>query len=46
MSSRSHRFTVRNKVWLETAGGFALGDGGIELLRTVDGAGSLRGAAA
>ena len=46
MSRRSHRLTVRNKVWLETAGGFALGDGGIELLRAVDGAGSLRGAAA
>jgi molybdate transport system regulatory protein len=46
MSRRSHRFTVRHKVWLETVGGFALGDGGIELLQAVDGAGSLRGAAA
>jgi molybdate transport repressor ModE-like protein len=45
MSSQSHRLTVRHKVWLETPGGFALGDGGIELLRAVDGAGSLRGAA-
>jgi molybdate transport system regulatory protein len=45
MSSQSHRLTVRNKVWLETDNGFALGDGGIELLRAVDAAGSLRGAA-
>jgi len=46
MSGRSYRVTVHSKVWLETEGGFVLGDGGIELLRAVDGAGTLRGAAA
>ena len=45
ISPQSHRVTVRHKVWLETAGGFALGDGGIGLLQAVDRAGSLRGAA-
>jgi molybdate transport repressor ModE-like protein len=45
MSRRSYRVTVHHKVWLETAGGFVLGDGGIELLRAVDRTGSLRGAA-
>ena len=46
MPSGSYRLTVRNKVWLEADRGFVLGDGGIELLRAVDDAGSLRGAAA
>jgi molybdate transport system regulatory protein len=46
MSGQSHRLRVRSKVWLEAAGGFAVGDGGIELLRAVETAGSLRGAAA
>ena len=46
MPRQSHRLRVRSKVWLEAEGGFALGDGGIEFLRAVDAAGSLRGAAA
>jgi molybdate transport system regulatory protein len=46
MPGQSYRLTVRNKVWLEAEGGFALGDGGIELLRAVDAGGSLRAAAA
>jgi molybdate transport system regulatory protein len=46
MSVQSYRLAVRNKVWLEFRGRFALGDGGIELLRAVEAAGSLRGAAA
>jgi molybdate transport system regulatory protein len=41
---RSHRLTVQHKVWLETPGGFALGDGGISLLRAIDTTGSLRAA--
>jgi molybdate transport system regulatory protein len=46
MLRQSHRLRVRNKVWLEAEGGFAVGDGGIELLRAVETSGSLRGAAA
>jgi molybdate transport system regulatory protein len=46
MSDRSYRLTVRNKVWLEFRGRFALGDGGIELLRAIEATGSLTGAAA
>jgi molybdate transport system regulatory protein len=46
MSRQSYRLRVRNKVWLEADRGFAVGDGGIELLRAVETAGSLRGAAA
>ena len=46
MSVQSYRLDVRNKVWLESRGRFALGDGGIELLRAIEAAGSLRGAAA
>jgi molybdate transport system regulatory protein len=46
MSVQSYRLVVRNKVWLEFHGRFALGDGGMELLRAVEAAGSLRGATA
>jgi molybdate transport repressor ModE-like protein len=36
---------VRHKVWLDAAGRFALGDGGIDLLRAIDTTGSIRAAA-
>lgn len=37
---------VRGKVWLETRGRFAVGDGGVRLLRAIDATGSIRLAAA
>jgi molybdate transport system regulatory protein len=46
MPGQSYRLRVRNKVWLEAGDGFAVGDGGIEFLRAVEAAGSLRGGAA
>jgi molybdate transport system regulatory protein len=36
---------VRHKVWVDAAGRFALGDGGVELLRAIDATGSIRAAA-
>jgi molybdate transport system regulatory protein len=45
MLGQSHRLAARSKVWLEAKRRFALGDGGIELLRAVEATGSLRGAA-
>jgi molybdate transport system regulatory protein len=36
---------VRGKVWLETKGRFALGDGGVRLLKAIDATGSIRSAA-
>jgi len=45
MHGRSHRVAVRHKVWLETGNRFVLGDGGIALLRAVDGTGSVRAGA-
>lgn len=45
MHRRSYRPRVRGKIWLETDGRFALGDGGISLLRAIDSTGSIRAAA-
>ena len=45
MHSRSHRVRVRHKVWLDAGGKFALGDGGMALLRAIDAEGSIRAAA-
>jgi molybdate transport system regulatory protein len=45
MHRGSYRPRVRGKVWLETSGRFALGDGGIRLLRAIDSTGSVRAAA-
>lgn len=43
--ARSYRVAVRHKVWLEAGDRFALGDGGVALLRAIDATGSLRAAA-
>jgi molybdate transport system regulatory protein len=45
MRQRSHRLAVEHKVWLAAGGRFALGDGGVGLLRAIDGTGSVRGGA-
>jgi len=45
MPGQAHRLRVRHKVWLDAAGRFALGDGGVELLRAIDATGSIRAAA-
>jgi molybdate transport system regulatory protein len=45
MHQRSHRPSVQHKVWLETGQRFVLGDGGIALLRAIDGTGSVRAGA-
>ena len=37
---------MRHKVWLDAGGRFALGDGGVELLRAIGATGSIRAAAA
>ncbi|MBI2016831.1 MAG: hypothetical protein HYS77_15035 [Candidatus Rokubacteria bacterium] len=42
---RSPRLAIRHKVWLDAGRRFALGDGGVVLLRAVDTAGSIRAAA-
>ncbi len=36
---------MRHKVWLDARGRFALGDGGVDLLRAIDQTGSIRAAA-
>jgi molybdate transport system regulatory protein len=37
---------MHHKVWLDADGGFAVGDGGTDLLRAIEATGSLRAAAA
>jgi molybdate transport system regulatory protein len=46
MHARSPRLTIRQKVWLDADRRFALGDGGVVLLRAIDATGSIRKAAA
>jgi molybdate transport system regulatory protein len=46
MHGRSPRLAVRHKVWLDAGRRFALGDGGVKLLRAIDATGSIRAAAA
>lgn len=45
MQDQTYRLTVRHKVWLEADDAFALGDGGVELLRAIDATGSIRAGA-
>lgn len=45
MSRRSYRISARHKVWLEAGKQFALGDGGVVLLRAIEATGSIRAAA-
>jgi molybdate transport repressor ModE-like protein len=45
MHHRSLRLAVRQKVWLDSGGQFALGDGGIVVLRAIAATGSIRAAA-
>jgi molybdate transport system regulatory protein len=45
MLARAYRLRVRHKVWLDARGRFALGDGGVDLLRAIDQTGSIRAAA-
>jgi hypothetical protein len=45
MHRRSSRLAVRHKVWLDAGRRFALGDGGVVLLRAIDANGSIRAAA-
>lgn len=45
MHGQAYRPTVRHKVWLVVGDRFALGDGGVELLRAIAATGSLRSAA-
>jgi molybdate transport system regulatory protein len=45
MHGQAHRLAVRHKVWLEAADAFALGDGGVELLRAIGATGSIRAGA-
>src|SRR5262249_31431664 len=42
MHARSPRLAIRQKVWLDADRGFALGDGGVVLLRAIDATGSIR----
>jgi molybdate transport system regulatory protein len=46
MHGRSHRLRIRHKVWLDAGRHFALGDGGMVLLRAIHATGSIRAAAA
>lgn len=46
MHSRSPRLAVRHKVGLDAGRRFAMGDGGMVLLRAIDASGSIRAAAA
>jgi molybdate transport system regulatory protein len=46
MHCRSPRLAIRHKVWLDAGRRFALGDGGVALLRAIDETGSIRAAAA
>ena len=45
MHGGSHRVRVCHKVWLDAGGKFAVGDGGMALLRAIDAEGSIRAAA-
>ena len=45
MHDRAHRLRFRCKVWLDADRRFAVGDGGIALLRAIDETGSVRAAA-
>jgi len=45
MHGRAYRLAVRHKVWLEAEDAFALGDGGVELLRAIAATGSIRAGA-
>jgi molybdate transport system regulatory protein len=45
MHRESYRPRVRGKVWLEAKGRFAVGDGGVLLLRAIEATGSIRAAA-
>jgi len=45
MHAQAHRLRIRHKVWLDAGGRFALGDGGVDLLRAIDETGSIRAAA-
>lgn len=45
MHGQEYRLAVRNKVWLDRGRRFALGDGGVDLLRAIDATGSVRAAA-
>jgi molybdate transport system regulatory protein len=45
MHGRSPRLAIRHKVWLDAGRRFALGDGGVALLRAIAAAGSIRAAA-
>jgi molybdate transport system regulatory protein len=45
MHRRSSRLAIRHKVWLDAGRCFALGDGGVVLLRAIDANGSIRAAA-
>lgn len=44
MYGRSHRLVVHHKVWLNAGNRFALGDGGLGLLRAIAATGSIRAA--
>jgi molybdate transport system regulatory protein len=46
MHQRSPRLAIRHKVWLDAGRRFALGDGGVVLLRALEATGSIRAAAA
>jgi molybdate transport system regulatory protein len=45
MHRRASRLAIRQKVWLDAGRRFALGDGGVVLLRAIAVTGSIRGAA-
>src|SRR5437899_9088884 len=45
MHGQAHRVRVRHKVWLDAGERFAVGDGGVDLLRAIDETGSIRAAA-
>jgi len=45
MHGRSPRLSVRHKVWLDAGRQFAMGDGGVVLLRAIQTTGSIRAAA-
>jgi len=45
MHGRAYRLAVCHKVWLEAGDAFALGDGGVELLRAIEATGSIRAGA-
>jgi molybdate transport system regulatory protein len=45
MHGRTRRLRIRHKVWLDSGGRFALGDGGVDLLRAVEATGSISAAA-